>query len=188
MKENERPEQGTGREGSGIIVTISKRIALIIVLPVMIVIAILGLSGKSAGIVQPVPFNHNLHVEELDLDCVDCHTQVRKRPRATLPIIDICQDCHMEAITDTDVEEQLLAYATESREIPWQRIYSVPDHVYFSHRRHVTLGNIPCETCHGDIRQLTEPQRYPVIAVTMDSCMSCHEEQQITNDCLACHR
>ncbi|MFQ6674657.1 MAG: cytochrome c3 family protein [Fidelibacterota bacterium] len=138
--------------------------------------------------VQPISFNHEVHVEGEDLDCTLCHTQVMKRSRATLPRIKICQKCHYEPITETESERTLLAFASEGREVPWRRIYQVPRHVYFSHRRHVKLGNIPCESCHGDVRKLTEPPEYPLIAPTMGYCTKCHEEHQITNDCLACHR
>lgn len=160
----------------------------ILLLTATVVGALLNFRMRPAAIIQPLPFNHNLHVDEHELECTDCHTQATEHPRATLPGIDICQDCHMESLTETALEDQLLAYTTENREIPWQRIYRVPDHVYFSHRRHVTLGNVPCAVCHGDVPALTEPPQYPLVPVTMDRCMTCHEEHQLTNDCLACHR
>lgn len=144
--------------------------------------------SSKAAIQQPLPFSHQLHVAENELDCTECHTSVMDHQRATLPLLEVCQDCHSEELTETEVESQLLAYTTTDQAIPWQRIYAVPDHVYFSHRRHVTLGGLACEVCHGDVGSFDVPPDAPVVPITMDGCMNCHEENQITNDCLACHR
>ncbi len=154
----------------------------------MAISALFSLSLRSRAIIQPVPFSHNLHIDEVDLECTDCHLRVEDHQRATLPALEVCQDCHSEELTETALEEQLLAYTTSDQAIPWRRIYTVPDHVYFSHRRHVTSGNLDCQLCHGAVAEMTEPAKYPVVEVTMDNCMECHSERQITNDCLACHR
>jgi hypothetical protein len=90
-------------------------------------------------------------------------------------------------MTESELEEMLLTYTNENRAIPWQRIYQVPDHVYFSHRRHVTLGKLECEKCHGNVRQLTAPPERPLIDQSMNWCMDCHEENSVSNDCLGCH-
>lgn len=145
-----------------------------------------GLSDP--GIRQPLPFSHAIHVAENELECVECHTSVMSHQRATLPLLEVCQDCHSEALTETDIEAQLLAYTTTDQAIPWQRIYQVPDHVYFSHRRHATLGGLSCELCHGDVASLDLPPTAPIVPVTMDGCMDCHERNHITTDCLTCHR
>ncbi len=137
---------------------------------------------------QPLPFSHKIHVAENELECTECHTRVMEHQRATLPLLEVCQDCHSEELTETELEAQLLAYTTSDMPIPWQRIYAVPDHVYFSHRRHVVLGELACAVCHGDVASLDVPPTAPVVPVTMDGCMNCHEKNHITNDCLACHR
>ena len=31
----------------------------------------------------------------------------------------------------------------------------MPDHVYFNHSQHVTVGEIECENCHGDVKTYT---------------------------------
>lgn len=167
-----------------------KNIITAIVIGIIIIsgLSLFGLSRGPKPIIQPIPFSHNIHVEDQDLECSLCHTQVTKHPRATLPSITTCQTCHSEPMTETEIEKTLLSYTDENREIPWKRVYNVPDHVYFSHRRHVTIGNVLCESCHGEMGQLTEPPSAPLINITMDYCMECHEEHKITNDCLACHR
>lgn len=159
-----------------------------IVIVVIIAAFLVVLKGRTPAIVQPIPFNHNLHVEGQELECTLCHAHVKTHERATLPGNDICEECHSDEITGSEREKLLRGYFSEKREIPWQRIYRVPDHVYFSHRRHVVSGNIPCESCHGNMKELKEPPKYPLISPSMDNCMDCHKEQKITNDCLACHR
>lgn len=160
----------------------------IIVVIVVMAISSLFIFGRRSPIIQPLPFSHNLHIDEVGLECIDCHLRVEDHQRATLPALEVCQDCHSEELTETALEKQLLAYTTSDQAIPWRRIYTVPDHVYFSHRRHVTSGNLDCQLCHGAVAEMTEPAKYPVIEVTMDNCTECHSERQITNDCLACHR
>ncbi|MFQ6607416.1 MAG: cytochrome c3 family protein [Fidelibacterota bacterium] len=165
-----------------------KAIIIIPVIIMIILILLFGLGRSPEPIIQPLLFNHKVHIVDQDMDCETCHAQVSIHARATLPSVKTCKKCHSQPLTNSTVESELLAYISKSAEIPWSRIYEVPDHVYFSHRRHVTLGNVKCETCHGNVQELAEPAEYPLVAVKMDNCMKCHEEHQITNDCLACHR
>ena len=81
-----------------------------------------------------------------------------------------------------------MGYIAQESEIPWERVYRVPDHVYFSHRRHVTGAGLECEVCHGNVKEFTKPASSPAVPVTMENCMSCHRENNVTNDCLSCHR
>jgi Zn finger protein HypA/HybF involved in hydrogenase expression len=157
-----------------------------IVVVVFLVIAIFPLRGN---IVQPIAYNHKIHVEEAELECTDCHVYVEELASATIPSIEICQDCHGdEPISESPEEEKLLQYIEEEREIPWKRIYEVPDHVYFSHRRHVVIGELECRECHGNMPELTAPAPNQFLRLTMDNCMDCHKQHKVTNDCLACHR
>ena len=159
---------------------------LLVVLAVFIVLA--ALPGGTV-IVQPIAFNHNLHVEQEGMECTDCHTQVETLPSATIPTEDICADCHSdEPLSESEEEVRLLRFMEEGTPVPWQQLYEVPRHVYFSHRRHVVLGEIECMTCHGDVPTMTVPPPRAVVPVTMDGCMDCHRENKVTNDCLTCHR
>ncbi len=156
----------------------------VVILPTVWIVA----GYSNAAIRQPLPFSHKLHVAENELECIECHTRVLDHQRATLPLLEVCQDCHSEELTETELESQLLAFTTTGQAIPWQRIYAVPEHVYFSHRRHAALGGLACELCHGDVSSLDRPPPAPVVPLTMDGCMDCHAANNITNDCLACHR
>ncbi|MEE9163027.1 MAG: cytochrome c3 family protein [Candidatus Neomarinimicrobiota bacterium] len=161
-----------------------------LVLLIMIIMPVFWITTRAGGtaITQPLPFSHAVHVEENDMECADCHVRVADHPRATIPELSVCQECHFDALTESELESELLAYTTQDRAIPWRRIYAVPDHVYFSHRRHITLGRLACETCHGQVGSFDTPPPAAVVPISMDGCMGCHREMQITNDCLACHR
>ena len=137
---------------------------------------------------QPIAFNHHKHVSELEMECVDCHVYAVNGVRATIPNIEVCGDCHDEALTDSPEETHLVEYVTAEERVPWRKIYRVPQHVYFSHRRHTKLGEIDCTVCHGAIGERTEPVTRPLISITMDRCIRCHRESGVSNDCLLCHR
>ncbi|RKY95189.1 MAG: cytochrome C [Ignavibacteriae bacterium] len=145
--------------------------------------------GTRHTIVQPIEYNHKIHVEEADLICIDCHLSVETMSSAMIPNIEICQECHSdEPFTDSPEEIKLLKYIEEEEHIPWQKIYSVPDHVYFSHRRHVSIGDLECSNCHGNVEELESPAPYPSWEPTMDNCIDCHKQYKVTFDCLSCHR
>lgn len=145
-------------------------------------------SWLSRRVTQPVAFNHNVHVEELGLECVDCHRWALVGVRATIPNIEVCADCHEEVQTESAEEARVVEYVTAGEPIPWQKVYRVPDHVFFSHRRHASIGDLGCEVCHGDMAQRVEPVTRPTWRPTMESCMECHDESGVSNDCIYCHR
>ena len=88
---------------------------------------------------QPIQFSHKAHVEK-GLPCDGCHQSVARAASAGIPTTETCMMCHQGAITDSPEEEKVRQYAEKGLQVPWQRVYEVPAHVYFSHRRHVSLG------------------------------------------------
>jgi hypothetical protein len=139
-------------------------------------------------ITQPIAFNHRLHVEDLGSECTDCHLYAATGVRATIPNLEVCADCHEEAQTDSAEEALLVEYIQADEPIPWRKIYRVPDHVYFSHRRHTAIGGIECGKCHGAMGEREEPVTRQAIRLSMNRCMECHDEAGVSNDCLLCHR
>jgi hypothetical protein len=137
---------------------------------------------------QPIAYNHSIHINDVGMECVECHVGVENRARATLPTIEICESCHSEMNGESENELFVVAAVENNKEIHWERIYELPDHVYFSHRRHISLGKIECSQCHGDIQAFESPPLIPDVALTMEFCMDCHKKHNVTNDCLACHR
>ena len=148
---------------------------------------IAGLTAARRPPAQPIAFNHQLHVDEMGAECTDCHLHALTGARATIPNIGVCADCHEEAQTESPEEARLVEHIQAGEPIPWIKVYTVPDHVYFSHRRHAAIAAIDCETCHGPVGQKTEPVVRPAVAMTMDHCMDCHESSGASNDCIWCH-
>jgi len=139
-------------------------------------------------IIQPIKYSHKIHVQEVGLNCTDCHKYVNKLARASIPNIDVCADCHGEGpLTKSPEEKKLIQYIKKGKRIPWVQIYNVPDHVYFSHRRHVKIGGLKCQLCHGDVASLTEPAPYQLVKISMQNCIDCHTKKDVLNDCINCH-
>ncbi len=146
--------------------------------------AIMGAAGSGSG-GQPIAFNHKLH-KEAEVECVTCHIYVQTQRYAGKPTLQICLECHEEPMTDSSEEAKIQEYAKDQKEIPWKKISRTPDHVFFTHQRHVG-AMIQCETCHGEIGETTSPPSKPLKTLSMSECIDCHREYGADNDCLACH-
>jgi hypothetical protein len=140
--------------------------------------------GSKAG--QPILFNHKKHTEQ-GVECASCHRFFKTQTFSGMPTLSTCLECHKDPITENPEEEKIREFQKRGEEIPWKRLYREPDHVFFSHRRHVVLGKIDCQTCHGAIGQSEKPPSRPWVRMTMEWCMNCHGKKKVTNDCLACH-
>jgi len=139
------------------------------------------------AVTQPIQFSHKAHTEK-GLPCVLCHPFVEKAAFAGILTTEGCLMCHRGAMTQSPEEEKVRQYAKQGREIPWQRLYQLPGHVYFSHRRHAALGGIQCAQCHGAVGESSVPLPRPAVTLDMDRCMACHVQRKVNNDCNACHR
>jgi len=158
-------------------------IGLAIGLVLLFVLVSLGLGDRSQ---QPISFNHKKHLGQ-GLECASCHKYFKTQNFSGIPDITTCLECHKEPVTKSPEEEKIRQFEKKGEGIPWKRIYRQPDHVFFSHRRHVVLGKMQCETCHGNIAESEKPPSKPWVKMTMRWCMDCHTKQKVTNDCLACH-
>ncbi len=61
--------------------------------------------------------------------------------------------------------------------IEWVRIHNLPDHVYFNHSQHVTVGKIACQTCHGKVEQMDVMKQYSPLS--MGWCINCHRQTEV---------
>ena len=137
----------------------------------------------AAPVTQALPFNHAKHAA---LTCAGCHAGIQTTPRAGFPPHEVCAKCHATAPASVASADWKQLQTTGVRF--WKPVTSVPDHVMFSHRRHVALAGLACESCHGDIgRRTTPPGRAPVRLV-MDTCLACHRTEGASEDCAGCHR
>lgn len=155
---------------------------------VFVLATALFLRGNPDGAgVQPIAFNHSKHLAS-GMACTDCHTGAQTEEHATIPALAMCMACHESALTKSAEETKLRAFAAAGKEIEWRPVTHVPTHVYFSHRRHVTLAKLECAVCHGHMEKLTSPPLRPFREITMDSCIQCHEKNRARTDCNDCHR
>ncbi len=146
----------------------------------------IGGCESAPPVVQPIRFNHQAHTSK-GLSCLFCHQYVKTASFAGIPNITVCATCHRGAITRNPEGEKVRQHVLRREDIAWRRIYQVPTYVYFSHRRHVTLGGVECASCHGSIKDSTSPQTHPAVLLTMDRCVACHEQRKANTDCYACH-
>lgn len=142
---------------------------------------------EAPPVVQPVKYSHKIHIDN-GMPCQACHESVEKAAAASVPTKDTCMLCHQATITNSPEEEKVRQYAENGEEIPWRRVYQLPDHVFFSHRRHVAVARIECGECHGAVASLTVPPSSPLVNQSMDWCLACHKARGVSEDCVHCHR
>lgn len=138
----------------------------------------------AAPLSQPLAFNHARH---RSIACAACHRGAETSARAGIPQGGVCIKCHATAPSAAGAAV-LWPELVRGRPIGWLRVTRVPDHVMFSHRRHVTLGRLECAACHADIGARAAPPRRPPRRLQMSSCIGCHRQVGVTEDCAACHR
>jgi len=61
--------------------------------------------------------------------------------------------------------------------IEWVRIHNLPDHVYFNHAQHVTVGKVACQDCHGKIEEMAVVKQYSTLS--MGWCINCHRQTEV---------
>ena len=133
---------------------------------------------------QPIAFNHARHASA---SCVLCHQGAEAGVRAGIPQADLCTRCHATAPT-RGVNAAAWADVASGKQIAWRQVTRLPDHVAFSHRRHTSSGQLACASCHGDMRQRTEPPSRAPVRLVMDTCVACHQREGASEDCAGCHR
>ena len=121
--------------------------------------------------VQPVPFSHAIHADQLGLDCRYCHNGVEKSWYSNIPSASTCMNCHNQVMKD----DPRLALVRESfatgKTIPWVQIHKTPDYVYFNHSVHVNRG-VSCVHCHGAVNKMDEVRHMKPLS--MGFCLECH--------------
>ncbi len=167
--------------------------SLKLLLLLLMVVALAALVREASGraptaITQPIAFNHFAHTKPAELECDVCHRYVKEQEYAGCPDREICVACHESPQTESAAEATLVEYLRSGKSIAWHRLYNIPDHLFFSHRRHVTVAKIDCSECHGPIGQSTVPPGAPLKIISMALCIGCHEKQGATVDCNGCHR
>lgn len=149
---------------------------------------------------QPINFNHTLHVAEVDEGCESCHFFRDDGTFSGVPDLASCVTCHEEQLGDSEEEKKFVEeYVVPGIEVPWHVYSKQPDCVFFSHAAHVKMGDMSCVTCHGHIGESNHSREYEENRITgysrdiwgkniaglkkntwdrmkMDDCAACHKE------------
>ncbi len=130
---------------------------------------------------QPIPYDHELHVKQLGLDCRFCHSFVEESGHANVPTADRCWTCHQHVKTESAKLTPLRAAIDKSYEgytgqpVKWVRVHNSPDYVFFDHSAHLTRG-ISCVSCHGQVNEMRDV--YQAKDHSMGFCLDCHRNPE----------
>lgn len=78
----------------------------------------------------------------------------------------------VEALTDPESGDNKVQGPIE-----WVRIHNLPDHVYFNHSQHVTVGGLECQTCHGPVEEMEVLEQHAPLS--MGWCVNCHRQTKV---------
>lgn len=137
---------------------------------------------------QPLPFMHDIHVQDNGIPCAYCHFSTQLSEEAGIPPVGTCMGCHRFVQGETPEFQQniqqLMGFAADTIAIPWVRVYSVPSFVQFTHKPHIRAG-VACADCHGDVGSMVQVRR--VSSLSMGWCLDCHRREGAPDDCATCH-
>jgi len=162
-----------------------------------VIVALAAAAGSAAcarGVVQPLAFDHRLHADNA-VPCLTCHATAATGQGATLPAVAVCRRCHEDVLYETPEEAKIRMAAESGQRLRWIPVNALRPYVYFSHRRHVALGKVACDACHGDVEMRSVPFEFAVSPFAgtrgMGVCIRCHNESHSRYagvDCIGCHR
>lgn len=157
---------------------------------------------------QPIDFPHSVHAGLNGIDCRYCHNSVTESRTAGLPTVNVCMNCHKQVTGTTPEQQEKIkkiydaagwdgsVFTGKTKEIVWNKVHVLPDHVYFSHEQHVVAGGVDCMQCHGDMTKQVETARVVPVAelneiegnvqltrptLTMGWCIECHDQKGISD-------
>jgi hypothetical protein len=125
--------------------------------------------------IQPVPFPHSVHVDQLGMDCRYCHSAVEQSWYSNVPASSTCMNCHNQVLKEDPRLEPVRESAATGKPVEWVQVHKVPDYVYFNHSVHVNRG-ISCVHCHGEIHKMEEV--YHAKPFSMTFCLDCHRNPE----------
>lgn len=130
---------------------------------------------------QPIWFSHHVHAGQNRIDCMYCHFTADKSMYAGIPPVQVCMNCHSQVkkgkrTGEKEIKKVRDAYANGTP-IKWIKVHNLPDHVYFNHAQHVTVGKVKCDRCHGPVEKMDEIIQ--VKSLGMGWCIDCHRTRKI---------
>jgi cytochrome c2/cytochrome c553 len=126
---------------------------------------------------QPIAYSHKLHAGQYKIDCNYCHTGVSKGKSAHIPSANICMNCHGVIKKESPEIQKIYAAIEQNKPIEWIRVHNLPDLAYFNHAQHVNVGNVQCQSCHGEIEKMEVVEQRS--SLTMGWCIDCHRKTEV---------
>jgi hypothetical protein len=120
-----------------------------------------------------------------EIGCTSCHVYAGRSPVAGIPSTERCAGCHKYIGKDKPAVQAVLKANDDGKAIEWVRVYHLPDHVFFTHERHLA-AKLRCQECHGPVEAAQAVRQEAPL--TMGWCLGCHEKKQAARDCLTCHK
>ena len=111
-----------------------------------------------------------------------CHNTAEHSKSAGIPSAGVCLNCHQlvvkEGTRSGSFEINKIIRAVENNKpIIWNRVYNLPDHVFFSHAQHVKVGKLECTECHGVVEEMDIIQQFNDLS--MGWCINCHRDTDV---------
>ncbi|MFA7405918.1 MAG: cytochrome c3 family protein [Pelobacteraceae bacterium] len=150
----------------------------------LVLLYILPLDFREHSPVQPIAFSHAVHAGSNAIPCRYCHRSVDKSLLAGIPSVMECRACHLYIAPESPEIKKVMHYWETKEPVPWVRVNSLPDHVYFPHMMHVRAG-IECSVCHGQVAGMERVSR--TATLKMGWCLGCHRLHRASIDCWTCH-
>jgi cytochrome c553 len=130
---------------------------------------------------QPIKFSHAVHAGQNKTDCIYCHYTAKISKSAGIPPGSVCMNCHLLVRNGTRSGAFEIAKIVDAfdnrRAVQWVRLYRLPDFVFFSHAQHVNAGQITCDACHGNVKEMNRLVQVPDLS--MGWCIRCHETRKV---------
>lgn len=131
--------------------------------------------GMQDPVEQPIQFDHRHHTRDEGIDCRYCHNTVDKSPSASIPPTSLCLNCHSQIWNKSPLLEPVRQSFINNTPIKWNRVYEVPQFVFFNHSIHVNKG-VGCVSCHGKVGDQAAIEK--ATPLTMSFCLDCHRHPE----------
>lgn len=141
------------------------------------------ISAPAEPVTQPIPFSHRQHMAA-GMKCDACHQPAGTSGKMEIPGVATCMACHQTIKADSPTIRKLARIQSDDEVLSWNRIYSLPEFVHFSHRRHME-AHVSCAVCHGPVED--RDVLWQEKDISMVACVNCHKLRKANLDCDSCH-
>ena len=114
--------------------------------------------GMQDPVEQPIQFDHRHHTRDEGIDCRYCHNTVDRSPAASIPQTQLSLNCHAQVWNKSPMLQPVRDSFFNNKPIKWNRVYQVPEFVYFNHSIHVNKG-VDFVSCHGRVDEMAAVEK-----------------------------